>query len=144
MQWNARTSMTNNIAAIIIDGLGGPTKVAQLFRCKQPSVSYWKATGIIPKARLQYLLDVPEYRKELKTLGVLEQAQAMREEQTPLPPVKKKKRKKVKKLVGRKGPKPGTRYRPRAGKKRKYVKRKTIIPVLWKDAKGTDKEYVGP
>jgi len=46
------TSLT---ASEIIDALGGTCAVAELCDIKPPSVSEWKETNRIPKARLMYL-----------------------------------------------------------------------------------------
>ncbi len=46
--------MTTPTASQIIDALGGTCAVARLCRCRQPSVSQWRHTGI-PLARWLYL-----------------------------------------------------------------------------------------
>lgn len=55
----------------IIDALGGTSAVARLCEIKPPSVSEWRATGSIPKARLMFLkLARPDvFGKKSKKLG---------------------------------------------------------------------------
>lgn len=45
------------LARHIVDKLGGPTKAAQFFEIKPPSISDWLKNGV-PRARLRHLRDV--------------------------------------------------------------------------------------
>lgn len=50
--------MSTNDAITITDAMGGPTATAKFFGIEQPSVSEWRARGVIPRARLRHLQDV--------------------------------------------------------------------------------------
>lgn len=45
-----------DLARYIVDRLGGPTKAAQFFEIKPPSISDWLKNGV-PRARLRHLRD---------------------------------------------------------------------------------------
>lgn len=46
-----------NIAVLVTDAMGGSTAAAEFFGIRQPSVSEWRARGVIPRARLRHLQD---------------------------------------------------------------------------------------